>query len=354
MAAEQAPSDDAAAAVQHHAAFFDALVSMFPPHVYLEREDPVVNPAYLKKSEKAAARLAAKESSKAAKRRKLDPNAARTTLELQKERLAKGDGAATGGRDDAPARTAPALAASRDELRERLAKRLEDMRRLRKAAEQEAQANDALAWRKRARREGSSAAAAVTAKAKKVPTPDGDAPALAQAQAQAPAEEVDPGLQFNRLRVESRASEFVDKAVEKKRQRARDEKREKRKLARGDADADGDGDGDGDADAEGAEWGKALRRAAGERVLDDPKLLKKALRREEKRKEKNREKWAARVDAQDKRQRDAQDKRSRNLKSRRDDKLARKVARRDKKLAERGGASALADRPGFEGRKKLV
>ncbi|XRB20397.1 ribosomal RNA-processing protein 14/surfeit locus protein 6 C-terminal domain-containing protein [Pseudoscourfieldia marina] len=336
-----------------HANFFDALITMFPPHIYLAesyKDHDAVPVQFMKKHDKLEAKAASKANSKAAKRRKLNPDAARTTLDILQNQ--NGTTTASEGRaDDAPSRAVPSLAASRDELRERLAKRLEEMRSQRKAAEREAQAKDALAFRKQTQQP---------------PKPKSKQPAKQQTGQQnggatttaaiPTAEEVDPELQFNRLRVESRASEFVDKAVERKRQRNREEKRSRR---RGDGDGDGDGDGGGDGDGDDGthDWSTAMRRAAGERVLDDPKALKKALRREEKRKEKARGKWASRVEGQEKRQRDAQEKRQKNLKLRRDAKKSRKIAKRDKKLADRGGPGAAfgaSARPGFEGRKTLV
>jgi hypothetical protein len=44
-------------------------------------------------------------------------------------------------------------------------------------------------------------------------------------------------------------------------------------------------------------WASALQRARGERVLDDPKLLRRSLKREQKLKQHRAKKWAARTQA---------------------------------------------------------
>jgi hypothetical protein len=66
--------------------------------------------------------------------------------------------------------------------------------------------------------------------------------------------------------------------------------------------------------AERHQWAAAMKRAAGEKVLDDPKLLKRSLKREAKRKEKSAATWAQKEKEQ-KEARDAkQNKRQTNLK----------------------------------------
>ena len=46
-------------------------------------------------------------------------------------------------------------------------------------------------------------------------------------------------------------------------------------------------------------WRAALLRASGQKVLDDPKLLRKSLKKEAKRKEKSSKGWQERVQAQE-------------------------------------------------------
>jgi hypothetical protein len=51
-----------------------------------------------------------------------------------------------------------------------------------------------------------------------------------------------------------------------------------------------------------------LSRAAGEKVLDDPKLLRKSIKREQTEKAKSAKKWQERVSAQQEQQRAKQEK----------------------------------------------
>jgi len=71
---------------------------------------------------------------------------------------------------------------------------------------------------------------------------------------------------------------------------------------------------EGGVKAERHQWAAAMKRAAGEKVLDDPKLLKRSLKREAKRKEKSAATWAQK-EKEHKDARDAkQNKRQTNLK----------------------------------------
>ncbi|KAJ0667001.1 putative ribosomal RNA-processing protein 14/surfeit locus protein [Helianthus annuus] len=80
----------------------------------------------------------------------------------------------------------------------------------------------------------------------------------------------------------------------------------------------------------------------GVKVHDDPKLLKRSLQKEKKRREKSAGKWKDKVETQEKMKEEKQAKRRGNIEERANQKKARKIAKREKKLM----------RPGFEGRKE--
>lgn len=67
-----------------HARFFDHLVELVPAKYYLATDTEQVNLKYMKKSARDAAKAAFKQQHKQNKRAKLDPDQAKTTLELQK------------------------------------------------------------------------------------------------------------------------------------------------------------------------------------------------------------------------------------------------------------------------------
>eukprot|EP00198_Chlamydomonas_reinhardtii_P012362 XP_001701699.1 predicted protein [Chlamydomonas reinhardtii] len=99
---------------------------------------------------------------------------------------------------------------------------------------------------------------------------------------------------------------------------------------------------EGKAKAQQAAFKAALARAAGEKVLDDPKLLRRTLKREAKKREKSGKAWQERRDQQQEAVQARQAKRTDNLAARRQTKADNKKAKREKKLL----------RPGFEGRKE--
>jgi hypothetical protein len=88
-------------------------------------------------------------------------------------------------------------------------------------------------------------------------------------------------------------------------------------------------------------WGAALARASGEKVLDDPKLLRKSIKRAAALKAHRTAAWADRLAATTERMEAQQAKRKEHLQQRTDEKVAKRIERREKKL----------ERPGFEGRK---
>jgi len=76
---------------------------------------------------------------------------------------------------------------------------------------------------------------------------------------------------------------------------------------------------------------KALQRAAGVRVKDDPALLRKTIKKAAKKKTKSQKEWKRRVSDVKKAQRDKQRKRQENLQARVEAKKAKRVKRRQKR-----------------------
>ncbi|KAI2631270.1 SURF6-domain-containing protein [Xylaria nigripes] len=89
-------------------------------------------------------------------------------------------------------------------------------------------------------------------------------------------------------------------------------------------------------------WLTARRRAEGEKIKDDEKLLKKAVKRKESIKKKSSKEWAARKEGVAKSIKDRQKKREDNLRKRRDEKLLGKAGRKK-------GLKKTKSRAGFEG-----
>ena len=98
-------------------------------------------------------------------------------------------------------------------------------------------------------------------------------------------------------------------------------------------------------------WLTARRRAEGEKIRDDEKLLKKAVKRKEHTKKKSTQEWKARAEGVAKAAKDRQKKREENIRKRRDEKLLGKAGKK------KGGAGAGGKKPkgraGFEGSFKV-
>jgi len=85
-------------------------------------------------------------------------------------------------------------------------------------------------------------------------------------------------------------------------------------------------------------WENALQKAGGEKVRDDPKLLKKSIKRKEKAKGKSAKEWDERVESVEQKKEERQKKRKQNLKER--------------KEREKGGGSGGKKGKGSAGKKK--
>jgi Surfeit locus protein 6/60S ribosome biogenesis protein Rrp14 len=88
-------------------------------------------------------------------------------------------------------------------------------------------------------------------------------------------------------------------------------------------------------------WKAAVTKAAGEKVHDDPKLLKQSIKKEKKRQVKSKIKWREREETVAKAKAEKQSKRAGNIKERIHQKKMSKIEKREKKLMS----------PGFEGKK---
>ncbi|KAI1498018.1 surfeit locus protein 6-domain-containing protein [Biscogniauxia marginata] len=90
-------------------------------------------------------------------------------------------------------------------------------------------------------------------------------------------------------------------------------------------------------------WLTARRRAEGEKIKDDEKMLKKTIKRKDHAKKKSSKEWTARKEGVAKSMKDRQRKREENIKKRRDEKVLGKAGKK------KGGAKKSKGRAGFEG-----
>lgn len=87
------------------------------------------------------------------------------------------------------------------------------------------------------------------------------------------------------------------------------------------------------------QWQKALDKARGEKLKDDPKLLRRTTKRLEKRKQKSKKEWVERKDSEKEAAEKRQEKRKKNIQHRADQVKARKIKKRSNK--------SVARKPGF-------
>jgi len=356
------PADLLAAAdcggIHGHALFFDALVQLIPPRFYLPSGDED-RPWYqgLSKAAKAAMKAKSRANVKAARRARLDPSAPpASTLDLLKKSVAgqaaeeeeedqekseeeseeSGEEASSeddGDEEDGDERPiAPAAVVSEDrsvtyeELRERLQRRIAELRGSRctrpeflnkpkKEKGKKSKANN----EKKGKGEGKK-------RKRDDDTEDGDGKDGKKVKKGA---EEKPDIMY--------ANVFVDpkEARRRKKRRVKNKKKALEQAKRLQ---------EAKKDPEKAckiAWDTARRRAAGEKVHDDPKLIKESLKKEEKRQQKHAALWKERQKTVDNQRKEKQKKRTENIRDRAHQKKMRKIEKREKKLM----------RPGFEGRK---
>jgi hypothetical protein len=356
------PADLLAAAdcggIHGHALFFDALVQLIPPRFYLPSGDED-RPWYqgLSKAAKAAMKAQSRANVKAARRARLDPSAPpASTLDLLKKSVAgqaaeeeedqeekseeeseesgeeassEDDGDEEDGDEEDERPIAPAAVVSEDrsvtyeELRERLQRRIAELRGNRCTRPE--------FLNKPKKEKGKKSKAKNEKKGKgegKKRKRDDDTEDVDGKKVKKEAEEK-PDIMY--------ANVFVD-PKEARRRKKRRVKNKKKALEQAKRLQEAKKDPE---KASKIAWDTARRRAAGEKVHDDPKLIKESLKKEEKRQQKHAAQWKERQKTVDKQRKEKQKKRTENIRDRAHQKKMRKIEKREKKLM----------RPGFEGRK---
>lgn len=329
---------------KQHSAFFDRLVEMVPAKYFFDSDKDAVQTRYMKKDARAEAKQVIKQQRKQSKRAKLDPEQATTALDVLKSKpIAE---PSNKGEPESNMVPAPQLHLSgnrnlsRQELLDKLHKKIESMRQQNATKDKDSVATKAKEWkqqtiaknvmekqqRKKARVEsGNHIEGAAATNQRKPSTND-------------LSNQVDElaNFTFGRIDVESgrKTGAKHGKQPTKQELLAKAE-RQRKEVAESEATAEGK------VKAAAVSWQAALARAAGDKVLDDPKLLRRSLKREKKTREKHAKAWQERQQAQQQAQQAKQRKRTDNLAARVQGKIEKKIERREKKLL----------RAGFEGRK---
>jgi hypothetical protein len=323
------PKSDLQALVHSHCVFFDKLVELVPPKFYVPSEGS--NDTWIhgmNKAARAAARQATKENLKKAKRVRLDPDKFATTLQVLQQQEKHDEHAVqpAGNQGKAENRTV-----TYEELRERLHKRLELLRAKRHADA----AKTAREWQTEKKQDAQKRS--LKRKAKEDPIAMDTPPTKLQRPATMPeSQEAKMQLEFGRVKM------GISPLASHGREKHRKESKEQLLAKATELQKDMQDPEKGQEIATKHLWSASLSRAAGEKVLDNPKLLKRSLRREEQQRQKSSKKWKERKAIESKTHQTKQQMRRENITQRQDAKKERQIAKREKKLL----------RPGFEGRKE--
>ncbi|GAX85504.1 hypothetical protein CEUSTIGMA_g12920.t1 [Chlamydomonas eustigma] len=370
-------------AVQEFSQFFNRLVELIPAKYYSNDED-VVNLQFMKKADRLAAKKEFKEKRKQNKLAKLSTVEANSV----EDKPAETEIPSTSGslRPDAkqvaPLLNIPTENTTRDELHEKLQLRLQALRQQRQQNEKKEAAKKAKDWKQKTLEQNAKqkqqqsqqqknnrlglnggqkqqkqqkAQASSPAGVKRKPESEGADVGVANKRTatlgQASRQQSDSenanggsgaggsGFAYPRIELDNgklgKAGTFKGgKKLTKEQLLKQAEAKQKEKAL-------SDSGDEAKVKASGEAWKAALLRAGGEKVLDDPKLLRRSLKKDAKRREKSARAWQERNAVQNEQSQKKQTKRKENLQARAQGRVDKKKVKREKKLL----------RAGFEGRR---
>jgi len=342
--------------------FFDMMVDMIPSKLYisprkLEEEGEVIpNHKYHRNQSKNDTKEARRAAAKAAKRRKLDPEAETTTSKLQK-RLEQGTTLLPPPKAVAPKVVTPNPHQSRiDLLREKLHAKIAEKQQQNPRTKDPNQVSKRAARRaekERRREEAKKRKSSSTAESSNANNTRFASGVDSEATRAADLAQVDFGrlaglngssLQKN-YEQSNKALQNLSKSKNLHKMLADAEaKRAKlEELKQGDEEAV--------AKAQKLLWSDTFKEADGQRIKDDPTKLKKVLKRKAAKKVKSQKAWQSRTAQVDKKAQDRQKIRQHNLQARKQGgaagaNLSKKEIRKDEDPGRR------LSRAGFEGRKR--
>ncbi|XP_010276278.1 PREDICTED: surfeit locus protein 6 [Nelumbo nucifera] len=320
--------------IHDHSLFFDKLIELIPARFYLPVDDKD-KPWFqgLSKTAKASAKNESRENIKKARRDRLDPEKASTTLDLLKQSLengkekykdkSEGENEREGGTEHNPHSNAENRSVTYEELRQRLHRRIEELRGNRKGGDLDKAKNEKKKEIQRGKRKRNN----TEAQEKKFNVSE------SSEKIKKDAAEASDGLTFTHVKIGKENEHGRKKRKLSKLQEL--EKAKRLEEAKKDPEK-------GEVISQKHSWKAATIRAAGVKVHDDPKLLKQSIKKEKKKHQKNVEKWKERIENKEKIRAEKQQTRSGNIAEKIHQKKLRRIAKREKKLM----------RPGFEGRKE--
>ncbi|KAJ7523679.1 hypothetical protein O6H91_18G058100 [Diphasiastrum complanatum] len=343
MAVGSQPPLDLRSLVKSHSLFFDKLVELIPAKFYLAADDNNTQTNGMSKAEKSAARKRTRENLKKARRNNLDPQKYTSTLQLVQHKdkvvlVSESTGAGLEVLKVPDSGLKLKRAVTYEELQEKLRKRIEMLRAKRHADISAAAAKSARSWQDQKKKEAQQQKrkAASSNHNLQIKRQKGDNQSIPVAQ-KTDSNGVGPAqLEFSRVKIDPYAA--GQNGRHKRRKDSKESLLEKATKLQ----ADIQDPEKGMEVASKHSWNAAVSRAAGEKVLDNPKLIKRSLRREKQQRQKSAQNWQDRKDFEKKNADAKQQNRKEHIMQRHEAVKERKIMKRDKKLS----------RPGFEGRKE--
>lgn len=367
-------AQDIRASLQKHAKAFDDLLRLIPPKFYLpDFIEDSMNKRFMKhtNNETDASKKDAKRKGMMAK--KLDPESVvnKTVQEIQAEKLEKQQDTSKKDKDnamdvddeedfdmeDGEQKEVRPMAASGSitALRDKLQARIQSLRQKRHAPEDDSSRQALLEKRMKRKKPNKKKTSAFVSQEQvlgtKTPKMMGDKQANGDhANGGSAAHEVKSNIYYGKL---TTGAMMKKKSVHVKQQLAKVEnkKKERDELRRTDSER-------ADMLETKDKWGKALDQAKGEKVKDDPTLLRKTIRRDEQQKKKSSREWNERKNQVQTKMKERAQKREANLKARVDAKKMKKQGKSKQSIAKmvssakqtNGGSKKSKARPGFEGK----
>eukprot|EP01138_Halocafeteria_seosinensis_P015636 gb/GECG01015957.1/.p1 GENE.gb/GECG01015957.1/~~gb/GECG01015957.1/.p1 ORF type:complete len:377 (+),score=105.16 gb/GECG01015957.1/:1-1131(+) len=338
--------DDLDTRLNKHAEYFDMMVDLIPPEFYIHRETPEDDNAW-KRYKKGSAKHTApkqqiKENTKKAKKLKYSESGEKTTTDIQKELRQEDEKerqqVLQQQNNDKKSKTATSSsqgskAKSLEELRERLRAKIAERKQQRGA-----QSNPTRESGKKRKASQSYENARPSKSSMKGKSQNTDAfgdlnkSNSGTDTSREAVRHLQESLSYGVFKVgDEKKAEAVSAALGKKGSQGKNKKNLKSLLAK--AEQNQKKLQQATEEKKDAEWDAAMKRAEGEKVLDDPKLLKKTLKRKQKAKQKSRKQWEERKELTEQKKKAKQEKRQTNLQQRK----------------TKGGKNTQNLRAGFEG-----
>ncbi|KAL1521580.1 hypothetical protein AB1Y20_021239 [Prymnesium parvum] len=338
VASAAAPSTDSstqAARLAAHSAYLDGLIAMVPPKFYFPADPEEVARKFQKYTGKQpqVPKHERKMQANERKRARLDPDQANVAEQIvanAEEELAGGEGLVAAGNASGEGNYAGlnggVLVSTVGDLRDRLTVKLQEMRGSRGGSTKDAASRERKEKQPKHQAPKRSAQTAAEAGCANGASSAGSSGTGSKRAGSA--------LEFNKIAAAASAPKASNKKLSTAQLLAQAEEKERLRRDRLSA-PDGGGE-----DAQIYEWQKALEKAGGIKQKDNPKLLRKTLKRQERQKKKSSREWMSRIKTVEKAKLEKQARRTQNLSER--------------KTKNKNRAASMKKRAGFEGKRSFL